>query len=46
MKRAKRGTIIYTGATAALRGLPGVSSFAVGKHGLRALSQSVAAEAP
>eukprot|EP01126_Amoeba_proteus_P052851 TRINITY_DN6420_c0_g2_i4.p1 TRINITY_DN6420_c0_g2~~TRINITY_DN6420_c0_g2_i4.p1 ORF type:complete len:129 (+),score=11.32 TRINITY_DN6420_c0_g2_i4:87-473(+) len=38
------GTIIFTGATAALRGLPGYSSFAVGKFGLRALAQSMAAE--
>lgn len=44
MKKSKSGTIILTGATASLRGLSGLSSFAVGKFGLRALAQSMARE--
>ncbi|KAJ8689284.1 hypothetical protein PTI98_013320 [Pleurotus ostreatus] len=40
----KRGTIIFTGATAALRGNVMTSVFAAGKHGQRALSQSLAKE--
>lgn len=39
-----RGTLLYTGATAALRGGANFAGFAVGKFGLRALSQSVARE--
>src|SRR5690606_26279434 len=38
------GTIISTGATAALRGGAGFVNLAVGKFGLRALSQSMARE--
>ncbi|MBY0420691.1 MAG: SDR family NAD(P)-dependent oxidoreductase [Parvularculaceae bacterium] len=38
------GTILFTGATASLRGGAGFSSFAGGKHALRALSQSMARE--
>jgi len=38
------GTILLTGASAALRGSAGFSSFAVGKFGLRALGQSLARE--
>ena len=38
------GTILFTGATAALRGAAGFSAFAVAKHGVRALSQSMARE--
>ena len=39
-----RGTLIMTGATSAWRGKEGFGAFAAGKHGLRALSQSVARE--
>jgi NAD(P)-dependent dehydrogenase (short-subunit alcohol dehydrogenase family) len=39
-----RGTIIYTGATASLRGSAGFSAFAGAKHALRALAQSMARE--
>jgi NAD(P)-dependent dehydrogenase (short-subunit alcohol dehydrogenase family) len=38
------GTIIFTGATASLRGGAGFANLAVGKFGLRALSQSMARE--
>jgi NAD(P)-dependent dehydrogenase (short-subunit alcohol dehydrogenase family) len=40
----KRGTILFTGATASLRGGARFSCLAVGKFGLRALSQSLARE--
>mgnify|MGYP000282612058 CR=1 FL=1 len=39
-----RGTIIFTGATASVRGSSGYSAFASAKHGLRALAQSCARE--
>jgi NAD(P)-dependent dehydrogenase (short-subunit alcohol dehydrogenase family) len=39
-----RGTIIYTGATASLRGGAMFHNLAVGKFGLRALAQSMARE--
>ena len=39
-----RGTIIFTGATASLRGGPGYAAFASAKFGLRALAQSMARE--
>ena len=39
-----RGTIIFTGATASLRGGAGFAAFAGAKFGLRALSQSMARE--
>ena len=39
-----RGTIIYTGATASLRGREGFAAFAGAKAALRALSQSMARE--
>ena len=38
------GTLLFTGATAALRGAADGGAFAVAKHGLRALSQSMARE--
>lgn len=38
------GTILFTGATAALRGSARFAGFAVGKFGLRALAQSLARE--
>ena len=40
----KKGTIIFTGATASLRGGVGFAAFAGGKHALRALAQSMARE--
>jgi NAD(P)-dependent dehydrogenase (short-subunit alcohol dehydrogenase family) len=39
-----RGTILFTGATASLRGSTGFSAFAGAKHALRALAQSMARE--
>jgi NAD(P)-dependent dehydrogenase (short-subunit alcohol dehydrogenase family) len=39
-----RGTIIFTGATASLRGREGFAAFAAAKAGLRAVAQSVARE--
>ncbi|MEP5763265.1 MAG: SDR family NAD(P)-dependent oxidoreductase [Halieaceae bacterium] len=39
-----RGTIIFTGATASVRGAAGFAAFASAKHGLRALAQSMARE--
>ncbi len=39
-----RGTILFSGATASLRGGKNFASFAVGKFGLRALAQSMARE--
>ena len=39
-----RGTILFTGATASVRGGAGYAAFAGGKHALRALSQSMARE--
>jgi len=44
MIKNKRGTILFTGATASMRALDGLSSFSVGKFGLRALAQSMARE--
>ena len=40
----KKGTIIFTGATASLRGGVGFAAFSGGKHALRALAQSMARE--
>ncbi|TDL24351.1 short-chain dehydrogenase/reductase SDR [Rickenella mellea] len=40
-KSGKRGVLIFTGATASLRGNKTTSAFAAGKFGLRALSQSL-----
>lgn len=40
----KKGTIIFTGATASLRGGTNFAAFASAKHGLRALAQSMARE--
>ena len=40
----KRGTILFTGATASLRGAAGFAAFAGAKHGLRALAQTLARE--
>ncbi len=44
MLERKQGTIIFTGATASVRGSAGFSAFAGGKHALRALAQSLARE--
>lgn len=40
----KRGTLIFTGATASVRGNVTTSAFSASKHGLRGLSQSLAKE--
>ncbi len=40
----RRQTIIFTGATASLRGASGFAAFAGAKHALRALAQSMARE--
>jgi NAD(P)-dependent dehydrogenase (short-subunit alcohol dehydrogenase family) len=40
----QRGTILFTGATASLRGGKGFAAFAGAKHALRALAQSMARE--
>jgi NAD(P)-dependent dehydrogenase (short-subunit alcohol dehydrogenase family) len=39
-----RGTILFTGATASIRGSAGFAAFAGAKHALRALAQSMARE--
>ncbi|KAF4622359.1 hypothetical protein D9613_009512 [Agrocybe pediades] len=44
LPNGKRGTLIFTGATASARGNVTTSAFAAGKFGLRALSQSLAKE--
>lgn len=44
MQPRERGTIIFTGASASLRGKSGFSAFAGAKAALRALSQSMARE--
>lgn len=44
MVRRGRGTLLFTGATASLRGSASFSCLAVGKFGLRALAQSLARE--
>ncbi|TQV82693.1 SDR family NAD(P)-dependent oxidoreductase [Exilibacterium tricleocarpae] len=44
MARRGRGTIIFTGATASVKGSAGFAAFASAKHGLRALAQSMARE--
>ena len=38
------GTLIFTGATSSTRGAENFATFAAGKHGVRALSQSLARE--
>ena len=42
--KGKRGTLLFTGATASLRGNTTTSAFAAGKFAVRALSQSLAKE--
>ncbi len=44
MTERGRGTIIFTGATASVRGAAGFAAFASAKHGLRAVAQSMARE--
>jgi NAD(P)-dependent dehydrogenase (short-subunit alcohol dehydrogenase family) len=44
MVKRSRGTILFTGATASLRGASGFAAFAGAKHGIRALAQSMARE--
>jgi NAD(P)-dependent dehydrogenase (short-subunit alcohol dehydrogenase family) len=44
MRPRRRGTIIFTGATASVRGSAGFAAFAGAKHALRALAQSMARE--
>ena len=44
MAPRQRGTILFTGATASVRGAAGYSAFAGGKAALRALAQSMARE--
>jgi NAD(P)-dependent dehydrogenase (short-subunit alcohol dehydrogenase family) len=40
-EQGKRGTLLFTGATASIRGNTITSAFSSGKHGIRALSQSL-----
>ena len=44
MQPRGRGTILFTGATASVRGREGFSAFSGAKHALRALAQSMARE--
>lgn len=44
MKPRGRGTILFTGATAAVKASANFAAFASGKHGLRAVAQSMAKE--
>lgn len=44
MSQHGQGKIIFTGATASVRGSDGFAAFASAKHGLRALAQSMARE--
>jgi NAD(P)-dependent dehydrogenase (short-subunit alcohol dehydrogenase family) len=44
MVARERGTILFTGATASLRGSAGFAAFSGAKHALRALAQSMARE--
>lgn len=44
MATRQRGTILFTGATAGVRGAAGFAAFAGAKHGIRALAQSMARE--
>ncbi|KAK0468618.1 NAD(P)-binding protein [Armillaria novae-zelandiae] len=43
-EKGKRGSLIFTGATASVRGNVTTSAFSAGKHALRALSQSLTKE--
>jgi short-subunit dehydrogenase len=44
MLKKKGGSILFTGATASIKGFPKSSVFAMGKFGLRGLAQSLARE--
>ena len=44
MRARGSGTILFTGASASVKGYPNSSAFAMGKFGLRGLSQSMARE--
>lgn len=44
MRQRGRGTILFTGASASLRGTAGFAAFSGGKQALRALAQSMARE--
>ena len=44
MVPAGRGTIMFTGASAGVKGFPMSATFAMGKFGLRGLAQSMARE--
>lgn len=44
MTKRGHGTILFTGATASVRGAAGFAAFASAKHALRALAQSMARE--
>ncbi len=44
MVRAGQGTIMFTGASAGVKGFPKSATFAMGKFGLRGLAQSMARE--
>nr|WP_225778053.1 SDR family oxidoreductase [Pseudomonas sp. Marseille-Q3773] len=44
MVQRERGTLLFTGATAGIRGAAGFAAFAGAKHALRALAQSMARE--
>jgi len=44
MVARQRGTILFTGATASIRGAANFAAFAGAKHALRALAQSMARE--
>ncbi|WP_437945474.1 SDR family oxidoreductase [Sorangium sp. So ce296] len=44
MVQRERGTMLFTGATASVRGSAGFAAFAGAKHALRALAQSMARE--
>jgi NAD(P)-dependent dehydrogenase (short-subunit alcohol dehydrogenase family) len=44
MAPVRRGTVLFTGASASLRGRPGFAHFAAAKAGLRAIAQCMARE--
>jgi NAD(P)-dependent dehydrogenase (short-subunit alcohol dehydrogenase family) len=44
MLKRGRGTMLFTGATASLRGGPGYAAFAAAKFGLRGVAQAMARE--
>lgn len=44
MVKRNHGSLLFTGATAGLRGAAGFAAFAGAKHGIRALAQSMARE--